>query len=258
MLITLSPAKTLDFGAQKKTTRYTTPDLLAESRKLVKQVRKLSAGELGALMKISDKLAAENHQRYRTWKTPFTPDNAKQAILAFRGEVYVGLAADEFDAAGFRYAQKSLRILSGLYGVLRPLDLIQPYRLEMGTRLETDRGADLYEFWGDRIAKCLNQALSEDKSKELVNLASNEYFKSVRSQELQARVITPSFKEERDGKFKMISFFAKTARGRMASFAVRNRIERAEDLKSFDLDGYRYNAELSGGDEWVFTRRETK
>ncbi len=258
MLITLSPAKTLDFGPQKKTTQYTTPELLSESRKLVRQLRKLSADDLGQLMKISDDLAAENHRRYRAWKTPFTPENAKQAILAFRGEVYVGLAADEFRAAGFRYAQKSLRILSGLYGILKPLDLIQPYRLEMGTHLETDRGANLYQFWGDRITKCLNDALAENKSTELVNLASKEYFKAVGHKELQARVITPSFKEERDGTLKMISFFAKTARGRMASFAVQNRIDKAEDLKSFDWDGYRYEEDLSRENEWVFTRKSVK
>jgi cytoplasmic iron level regulating protein YaaA (DUF328/UPF0246 family) len=255
MLITLSPAKTLDFSPQRRTIEHTQPELLAESRKLVKRLRAFSVQDLQQLMKISESLAQENYQRYRKWKTPLTPADAKQAILAFQGEVYQGLAAAEFRAADFRLAQKHLRILSGLYGVLKPLDLILAYRLEMGTRLETDRGTDLYQFWGDRITRHLNVALAEAKSEELVNLASNEYFKAVQRGNLQARVITPAFKEERDGEFKMISFFAKTARGRMTSFAVSKRIKRAEDLKGFDWDGYRFQEALSKKDQWTFTRK---
>jgi cytoplasmic iron level regulating protein YaaA (DUF328/UPF0246 family) len=258
MLLILSPSKTLDFGSLPKARLHSKPALLSDSRKLVKRLREFSVEGLEQVMNISEKLARENHDRYRRWKTPFTAENARQAILAFQGEVFVGLDATSYTAADFRFAQKSLRILSGLYGVLRPMDLIQAYRLEMGTRLQTDRGDDLYEFWGDKITKQLNAALAEQKPSVLINLASNEYFKAVIPGKLRARVITPVFKEERGGRYRAITLFLKNARGQMATYAIRNRLRDVESLKGFDIDGYRYNDNLSSEDQWVFTRRSEK
>lgn len=256
MLILISPAKTLDLSPQTKTKIYTTPDFLRESRRLIKRLREFSPEQLAALMNISDKLAQENYTRYKKWKTPFSPENAKQSLLAFQGDVYVGLAAESFKAADFKFAQKHLRILSGLYGILRPLDLMQAYRLEMGAKLDTAGGSDLYEFWGDKINAAVSDALDEQGDRILINLASKEYFKSVRAGSLEARVITPDFREKKNGKYRMLSFFAKKARGMMASHVIRNRLKRAEDLKAFSDDGYRYNEGLSSGDRWVFTRDE--
>ena len=256
MLITISPAKKLDFAPQKLTKTHTVPDFLDDSRTLIDRVRKVSAKGLSKLMGISEALAQENFERYKAWTTPFTPQNAKQGLLAFQGDVYVGLNAAEFRARDFKFAQEHLRILSGLYGVLRPLDLIQPYRLEMGTQLSNKRGRDLYAFWGSRITDSLNDVLESQKDAVLVNLASNEYFKSVRTKELNARVVTPVFKDEKNGKFKVLSFFAKKARGLMVSHIVRNRITQVEDIKSFDSEGYRYDKAMSSDDEFVFTRAE--
>ncbi len=254
MLTTISPAKRLDLSEQSLTETYTQPDLLKDSRVLIKRLRELSPQELTKLMGISPRLAQENHQRYADWRTPFKPDNAKQAVLMFQGDVYIGLDAPSYSREDFAFAQDHLRILSGLYGVIRPLDLIQPYRLEMGTRLATARGGNLYEFWGDKITQALNKALEAQGDDVLINLASNEYFKSVVRERLKGRVITPTFKESRKGGFKVIGMMAKKARGFMGSFIIKNRLSDPEDMKAFDLDGYRFNAAVSSESEWAFTR----
>jgi cytoplasmic iron level regulating protein YaaA (DUF328/UPF0246 family) len=254
MLIVVAPAKTLDFDKQQLTKRRSTPALLEDSQILIDCLRCFSRKQLSQLMKIGDELAQTTHQQFAAWSSPFTPANAKQAILTFRGNAYVGLNADAFSAADFDNAQQSLRILSGLYGVLRPLDLIQPYRLEMATKLKTPRGKTLYEFWGTRIAEALMKELKRQKTPVLMNLASNEYFKSVKPRQLDARIVTPNFKETRNGTHKSISAFAKKARGLMASHIIRNRLTDVEDAKSFDAAGYRFNAKLSSADDWVFTR----
>lgn len=256
MLIVISPAKTLDYESEIPTLETTQPEFLKESSALIKELKELSPQELSSLMKISDKLGTLNYDRFQSWKRPFTDKNARPAALAFKGDVYTGLEAETMGVRDFNYAQKHLRMLSGLYGLLRPLDLMQPYRLEMGTRFENARGRNLYEFWGDRITRALNEQLKSLKSKELVNLASNEYFKAVQPKVLEADVITPHFKDWKNGQYKMISFFAKKARGQMSRWAIDNRVKKAGELKGFDVAGYAYNAELSKGNDWVFTRDE--
>jgi cytoplasmic iron level regulating protein YaaA (DUF328/UPF0246 family) len=257
MLIVVAPAKTLDLEKQQLTKRRSTPALLEDSEILIDCLRRLSPKQLSKLMKIGDELSQATHQQYAAWSPPFTPANAKPAILTFRGNAYVGLNADAFSAADFDNAQQSLRILSGLYGVLRPLDLIQPYRLEMATRLTTPRGKNLYEFWGTRIAKILMKELKRQQHPVLMNLASNEYFKSVKPRKFNARIVTPNFKETRNGTHKSISAFAKKARGLMASYIIRNCLTNVEDARSFDAEGYRFNVKLSTADDWVFTRETT-
>ncbi|TNF98734.1 MAG: peroxide stress protein YaaA [Gammaproteobacteria bacterium] len=254
MLTVISPAKKLDFKSTPVTTTFTTPDFLDQSRKLIQALRDYSEIDLIELMNISQKIAALNFDRYAEWKTPFTEENATQAIFAFRGDVYTGLDADTLKAKDLNFAQKHLRILSGLYGVLRPLDLMQAYRLEMGTRLENERGKNLYEFWGNRITDKLNDELSSHKTKTLINLASNEYFKSVMASSLKGNLVTPAFKEKKNGQYKMIGIHAKKARGLMSRFIIVNRIDKPDDLKKFDTDGYRYNPEISDDSNWVFTR----
>lgn len=254
MLIILAPAKTLDFEKQQVTRRSSTPAFVEDSETLVNCLRRFSPKQLSNLMKISGELAQVVHQQYAAWSPPFTPSNAKQAVLAFRGNAYVGLNADTFSAADFGNAQQSLRIVSGLYGVLRPLDLIQPYRLEMATKLKSPRGKNLYEFWGTRITEALKKDLMRQNEPVLMNLASNEYFKSVRPRRLDARIVTPNFKESRHGTYKSIGTFAKKARGLMASYIIHNRLTDVEDVKSFDADGYHFDAGLSSDDDWVFTR----
>lgn len=256
MLIILSPAKTLDFSPMPPNLAgfaATTPELLDESRILIERLREFSPDELASLMGISDALAALNVGRYAAWSTPFTPDNAKPAALAFAGDVYEGLDAASLTPADLDFAQKHVRILSGLYGVLRPLDRIQAYRLEMGTRLENTRGKDLYAFWGERIAQALNGALP-GPSATLVNLASEEYFKAVDLRCLSAPVVQPVFEDWKGGKYKVISFHAKRARGLMARFAVRARLSSAEGLKEFSAEGYRFDAAASDARRWVFRR----
>ena len=254
MLMVLSPAKTLDYETPVKVTTFTEPELLDQSAQLIARLRKLTPPDISALMKISDKLGNLNFGRYLEWQRPFTPDNARQAILAFKGDVYTGLNADTLSAKDLNWAQNHLRILSGLYGVLRPLDLMQAYRLEMGTRLENKRGSDLYDFWGERITDQLNEVLQKDKKPILVNLASNEYFKAVQPNKLNAEIITPVFKDLKGGKYKIISFYAKKARGMMARYIIDNRIKKVEDLRHFDTEGYSFNAALSNDRELVFTR----
>ena len=254
MLIVLSPSKTLDPDAPVDADACTQPAHLPESRRLVRRLRELSAQDLAGLMRISAKLAELNFERYRQWRTPFTPGNARPAALTFKGDVYTGLGADDFSADDLDYAQDHLRILSGLYGLLRPLDLIQPYRLEMGTRLANPRGANLYEFWGGRISADLRRTLAGQARPTLVNLASQEYYRAVRPRELDAPVVTPVFKERRNGGCRVIGLFAKKARGMMARYAVKRRLERAEQLLDFAEGGYRHAPELSSAAEWVFVR----
>ncbi|WP_444923841.1 peroxide stress protein YaaA [Microbulbifer sp. DLAB2-AF] len=256
MLIVISPAKTLDYESEIPTLETTQPDFLKESAALIGELRDLSPQQISSLMKISDKLGVLNYDRFQDWKRPFTNKNARPALLAFKGDVYTGLAAETMGKRDFSYAQKHLRMLSGLYGLLRPLDLMQPYRLEMGTRFENSRGKNLYEFWGEQITETLNAQLHALKSRELVNLASNEYFKAVKPKALDAEVITPHFKDLKNGQYKMISFFAKKARGMMSRWAIEQRVKKAEELKGFDVAGYTYNLGMSNERDWVFTRDE--
>ena len=256
MLIVVSPAKTLDYETPPKTKINTLPDYLDDSQELINRLRRLSSLDIAELMKVSKKIADLNFDRYEAWNKKFTEKNAKQAALAFKGDVYTGLDAESFSAADFKFAQKHFRILSGLYGLLRPLDLMQPYRLEMGTKLETDRGKNLYEFWGSKITEGLNKQLKKTKSNYLVNLASNEYFKSVKPKELDAEIITPEFREYENGDYKMIGIYAKKARGMLSRYIIQNQLTDPEDIKSFNEDGYKFNKKLSTKDKWVFTRKQ--
>lgn len=255
MLAVISPAKTLDFESPSPTKRYTEPDFLDHSQLLVNKLKRMSGKKLGSLMSISRELALLNCQRFQDWEAPFNESNAKQALLAFKGDVYTGFELESFDEADFGYAQDHLRILSGLYGLLRPLDLIQPYRLEMGTKLSTRRGKDLYRFWGEIPTKALNQALEASRSDVLVNLASQEYFSAVKQGSIEGRVLTPVFKDFQGGEFKVISFFAKKARGAMSDFIIRNRIQEPDGLKDFSTFGYAFDAQSSDDSQWVFARR---
>ncbi len=256
MLTVISPAKTLDFDTPTVTDAFTQPVHLTQSRKLMRRLRQLSSTDLSNLMQVSTGIAELNQQRFKQWKTPFKPENARQAIFAFKGDAYIGLDAYSMTPANVEFAQNNLRILSGLYGVLRPLDLIQAYRLEMGIRLDTEQGKNLYQFWDGRVTQSLNQELRHSDSKVLINLASHEYFKSIKPKLLKANVITPVFKDYHKGNFQMIGFFAKKARGMMVRYLIDKQIDNAEDLKAFDRDGYSYDASLSNPDEWVFTRRQ--
>ena len=254
MLITLSPAKTLDFETESNLDSFTQPRMLEQSKVLNKRLRKLSKDDLQDLMSLSDDLTAVNHQRNRDWSPPFDLTNAKQAILAFRGAAFTGLDADSYSPEDFETAQRSLRILSGLYGVLRPLDLIQAYRLEMGTKLDNPGGKNLYEFWDTSITSLINADLDDHNQRVIVNVASNEYFKSIKRKILDARVVTPVFKEIKDGKLRTIAAFAKPARGMMASYIIKNRLEDADGIKEFNEGGYEFDKSLSTEDEFVFTR----
>ena len=256
MLIVISPAKSLDFKTPSKISDYTIPELLKESEKLIGRLKTMSPKQLSNLMNISTDLGELNFKRYQEWQTPFTPENAKQAILAFNGDVYQGLNAVTLSEEKFLLAQSKLRILSGLYGVLKPLDLIQPYRLEMGTKLKYYRSKDLYEFWNPLITKKINEAVAESGSKILVNLASNEYFKSIDKKKLKAEIVTPDFKEFKNGEYKMISIFAKRARGLMTRFILDYNIIEPSDLMAFDSEGYAFNSRLSKPENPVFTREQ--
>ncbi|REL25727.1 peroxide stress protein YaaA [Thalassotalea euphylliae] len=257
MLIVVSPAKNLDYESPLATETFTQPELLEHSQALIDICKTLTPADISSLMGVSDKIAGLNAARFGEWATPFDQSNARQAVLAFNGDVYTGLDAASFADKDFDFAQQHLRILSGLYGLLKPLDLMQAYRLEMGTKLANERGANLYQFWGDIITDKVNEALAAQGDQVLVNLASNEYFKSVKKKGLNAeRLITPQFKDWKNGQYKMISFFAKKARGLMARYIIQNQLTEAEQLKGFDLAGYGYNEELSKGDDFVFTRRE--
>ena len=257
MLIVVSPAKNLDYETAPATMVHSMPDMLDDSAELIQGLKKLAVHDVAGLMKLSDKLAFLNYERFQNWSLPFDESNAKQAVLAFNGDVYTGLDANSFAKKDFNFAQKHFRILSGLYGILRPLDLMQPYRLEMGTKFENTRGKDLYAFWGEKITQAINEHMADIKSDLLINLASNEYFKSVKPKLLNAQVIEPQFKDWKNGQFKMISFFAKKARGMMARYIIQNQIKDAEGLKGFDDDGYEYNEALSIEKKPVFTRKQS-
>lgn len=252
MLMVISPAKTLDFDTPATTEVATQPDFLDRSAELVKILKPMGLSQVAKLMDLSDQLAALNVARFGAWKRPFTAKNAKQSVLAFNGDVYEGLDATSLNKTELNRAQKQLRILSGLYGVLRPLDLMQPYRLEMGTTLANPKGGNLYAFWGDALGKALNTELSKHKTKILVNLASDEYFKAVKG--LEYPVLTPIFQEKKGDAYKVVSFSAKRARGLMARYVITHNIDEPEDMKSFDSEGYRFDAKASTKDKFVFRR----
>jgi cytoplasmic iron level regulating protein YaaA (DUF328/UPF0246 family) len=254
MLIVISPAKTLDYATPPQTSQFTQPEMLDDAQLLIDRAAQLSALDIAELMKVSIKIADLNFERFRAWQQPFTPDNAKQALLAFKGDVYTGLGATDFSAQDLAFAQTHLRILSGLYGLLRPLDLMQPYRLEMGRSLSNPRGRNLYEFWGDRITEAINRELARAAEPVLLNLASIEYFKAVRPKKLAGRLITPHFKEFNNGSYKVVGVHAKKARGMLSRFIIKNRLTDVDDLKSFSDMGYRFHPELSNDSDWIFSR----
>ena len=250
MLVVISPAKKLDYSSSIEAPELSQPALLDHAEELSIGLKALAPQDVSSLMHLSDKLGALNYERFQEWQTPFNETNARAAVLAFKGDVYQGLDADSMTAEDLHWAQDHLRILSGLYGVLRPLDLMQAYRLEMGTKFANQRGKNLYQFWGDVITTELNRV----ESSVLVNLASNEYFKSVRKKDVNARIVTPVFMDKKDDKYKIISFYAKKARGLMSRYIIQNRITEIEQINQFDSDGYVYNAALSELDAPVFLR----
>ena len=259
MLVLISPAKTLDFETPTEISRFSQPAFLADTQELVAQLRRLSAPEISSMMKISNKLGELNASRYQTWQPAFDRTNAKQALLAFKGDVYQGLNVDSFTAEDLDFAQEHLRILSGLYGILRPLDLIQPYRLEMGTKLTHQKlqglsANTLYEFWQDKLAKAIALQLDKLDNPTIINLASNEYFKAAQPKLLPGKIITPVFKDWKNDKYKIISFYAKKARGMMSAYIIKNRLQNPEDIQGFSEAGYSFNAELSDAKTLVFTR----
>jgi len=256
MLAVISPAKKLDFETPAKDFPAGRCDLLDEAEILMERCRELTTADIASLMKLSDKLAGLNAARFGEWKTPFTIDNAKHAIHSFKGDVYVGLDADTLSNDDLEFAQSHLRILSGLYGLLRPLDLMQAYRLEMGTKLDNSRGKNLYEFWGDKVTNTLNVALKAANSEVLVNLASTEYFKAVKAKNVNAQIITPVFKDYKNGQYKIISFYAKKARGLMVRYMIDKRVSTPQQLEAFDYEGYQYDAEQSNDKTMVFMRNQ--
>ena len=256
MLAVISPAKKLDFESPAHDITAGQCQLLEQSEILIKRCKELTPADIASLMKLSDKLAGLNAARFGQWQTPFTKDNAKQAIFAFQGDVYVGLGAQELSDDDLLFAQDHLRILSGLYGVLRPLDLMQAYRLEMGTKLDNSRGNNLYQFWGSLVTDNINQTLAANDSQFLINLASTEYFKVVKAKDIKAKIITPVFKDYKNGQYKIISFFAKKARGMMVRYMIDKRVSTPEQLKGFDYDGYQFDESQSSDKEMVFTRKQ--
>lgn len=256
MLTVLSPAKTLDYDTAPITQLSTVPRFMEQSALLVEDARGLNPDDIRSLMGVSEQIAHLNYERFMNWQAESTSDNAKQAVLAFKGDVYTGLQAETLSEEGLAFAQDRLRILSGLYGLLRPLDLMQPYRLEMGLKFLNQRGKNLYEFWGAQLTDTLNDDLANANTDVLINLASNEYFKAIKPKLLKADVITPQFKDLKNGQYKMISFFAKKARGIMARYIIDNSITEPEALKSFAEAGYYYSEAESKGDQWVFLRDE--
>jgi uncharacterized protein len=256
MIVVLSPAKSLDYESPLSIDKHSQPQFVKQASELINELRPMSPAQLSDLMSISDNLAVLNAMRYEQWSEKFTRKNARPAVLAFNGDVYDGLSASTLSGQDIDFAQKHIRILSGLYGILRPLDLMQPYRLEMGTKLNNPQGKDLYAFWKGTIASALNKDLQAQGS-VLVNLASDEYFKSVDQKVLNAKVIQPVFQDYKSGQYKIISFFAKKARGLMARYIIDHRVEDVEQLKKFDTAGYRYSAEVSTETKWVFRRQES-
>ena len=254
MLAILSPAKTLDYETPLKTKLNSQPIYGRESNQLIKTLRTFEPFEVASLMKISDKLADLNHKRYVEWRNKPAESKTRPAALAFKGDVYQGLEAESISDNDLKFAQRHLRILSGLYGLLRPLDVIQPYRLEMGTKLKTSKGQNLYDYWGTKLTTGLNEALKESKEGTLVNLASNEYFGAVQPKLLEGSLLNIGFKEKRNGQLKFVSFSAKKARGLMAKFIIKERLKNPDDLKNFDLEDYKFNKKLSSELDWTFSR----
>ena len=257
MLAIISPAKTLDFESKLATEKFTLPDFPKESLELIKTLRKFDPAGISNLMGISEKLAELNHERYQQWHVDADTESARPAILAFKGDVYMGLDAQSMQARDFTWAQKHLRVLSGLHGLLKPLDRIQPYRLEMGTRLATAKGTNLYEFWDNKVTQAVNEGLAEQQHKVLINLASNEYYKSINPAKIDGRIVTINFKEWRRDAYRFVSFSAKKARGLMSRYMIDQRITAPNKLKNFDWEGYGFNPDLSSDDEWIFTRNLT-
>ncbi len=255
MLLFLSPAKSLDYKTPPHVATYSMPAFLDRSETLIRQLRALSPADIAKLMDLSDQLALLNFERYADWSLPFTPENAKQAVLAFDGDVYDGLDARNLSAEDLDFAQQHVRILSGLYGILRPLDLMQPYRLEMGTKFRNEGGKDLYAFWGETLLEAINAELAAMLHPVAVNLASEEYFKAAVGRKFQGRLIQPVFEDWKGGKYKIISFYAKRARGLMTRYVVQHRLQDPEGMKAFDLDGYAFAPEVSDASSWVFRRR---
>ncbi len=256
MLALISPAKTLDYETTLPTDQFTLPRLLDHSEILIQDCKKLSATDIAGLMSVSEKIAKLNVDRFQDWQTDFNFSNARQALFAFKGDVYTGLDAYNLTDSNIDFAQDHLRMLSGLYGLLRPLDLMMPYRLEMGTKLANVRGHNLYEFWGQNITNLINEDLAKANSEILVNIASDEYYKSVKESKIEAEIIKPVFLDQKNGKYKVISFYAKKARGLMARYIIENKIEKIADLKSFNTDGYYFDAKSSLKGELVFKRDE--
>ena len=254
MLAILSPAKTLDYETPLKTKLNSQPIYGRESNQLIKTLRTFEPFEVASLMKISDKLADLNHKRYVEWRNKPAESKTRPAALAFKGDVYQGLEAESFNDNDLKFAQRHLRILSGLYGLLRPLDVIQPYRLEMGTKLKTSKGQNLYDYWGTKLTDGLNEALKDSKEGTLVNLASNEYFGAIQPNLLKGSLLNIGFKEKRNGQLKFVSFSAKKARGLMAKFIIKERLKNPDDLKNFDLEDYKFNKKLSSELDWTFSR----
>ena len=254
MLFVVSPAKTLDFESASLVDEYTQPEFLDDAEVLISELKIKDADYVSNLMSVSEKIATLNVARFNEWSRPFNIQNAKQAVYAFKGDVYTGLSVETMTTEQVDYLQCNLRILSGLYGLLKPLDLMQAYRLEMGTKFPNSRGKNLYEFWGEKITSALINDLADEAI--LVNLASNEYFKAVKPKLLNSQIITPVFKDEKNGKYKIVSFYAKKARGLMMRFAADNNVKDVEDLKRFDYAGYSFSAEESTVDEWIFKRSE--
>ena len=253
MLFLISPAKSLDFESTEIELK-SKPRLLADTNKLIKNLRQKSHDDIKSLMHLSDNLTDLNVKRYKSFSLRYSKEKGKQAALAFKGDVYIGMDVSDFETADFEYAQQHLRILSGLYGFLKPMDLIQPHRLEMGTRLANDNGTNLYKFWDDKITKLVNKDLKDSGSQNIINLASNEYFKSVHKNDLKGNLYNISFLDEKNGQYKVISFFAKKARGMMCRYAIKHKISNPEDLKGFDLGGYAFSEEMSSGNDWTFIR----
>lgn len=254
MLTLLSPAKTLDLSPTPAGFPSTQPQHLTDTDKLVQILRKLKATDIQALMHVSEKIATLNYERYQQFSLPFTSKNAKPALLCFKGDVYTDIDVEHYSSQDFAFAQQHIAMLSGLYGLLRPLDLMQPYRLEMGTKLKTAKGKDLYQFWDSRITESVNRTLADSGSKVLINLASQEYFSAVKPALIQGTLVTPVFKEYKGGSYKIIALFAKRARGAMADYIIKERLNTPEGLKDFTRHGYRFIPELSSDTEWVFGR----
>ena len=254
MIVLMNSSKTMDFQHKANITKHTVPEFNDDAQILVKTLRKLSKSEFSKVMKVSEKLADLNIERYAMWRPDLKASDGKQALVAFRGDIYSGMDVDNYKAKDFDFAQKHVRILSGLYGILRPLDLMQPYRLEMATKLKTSKSKNMYQFWGNKINNSLKKMLQQEKSRILVNLCSLEYFKSTQPNDLDARIISPAFKEYKNGAYRFVTLYAKKARGMMCNYIIRNQIKRVDELKSFNLEGYKFNPEISSENDLVFTR----